>query len=274
MKKLMTGIALLAIAGSASAALVDYSAAAQGLTEGPIYDVNNTSEMIQYFDTSTEMFVGGGFYGGARAASYDGSGVSSTNNATGGVIVQDGWPHAEDTVFVYANDSSGGVGYQNVNMVYLWDTAPAAFETASSLSVNITDWQDSSWYTGAYAGEIRHIIRQTGQAANTYWVSEAVATGAGAFTLTDFNNNSTVGQRWTEITLTSTDFAIGDLSGATWSAEDFTDVESVGWIGEGSKHYSGVLGFDEYTATVPEPATIGMLGLGALVVALVRRMRA
>ena len=165
-------------------------------------------------------------------------------------------------------------------MVFLWQKAdfigsPAtvAFTANSTLDVHITDWY-KEYSTDAFGREIRHIVRQTTQAANTYWVSQAVLTsGAGSLTLTDFNNNSAAGKGWTEIVLTSTDFDIPDLSGVTWSAVNFTDVESVGWVGEGSKAHAGLFGFDTYSATIPEPATIGILGFGALLAAMTRRLR-
>jgi hypothetical protein len=84
-------------------------------------------------------------------------------------------------------------------------------------------------------------------------------TGAGA----------TAGDSWTIVDAAS----LTESFGATFSVASFTDNGDNTW----SKQSGAVTYiFDETTgglSVIPEPATIGMLGLGALVTLVLRRMR-
>ena len=284
MKKLITGIAMVAVAGMASAAIVDFDAADSGVGQGlATWDVGGTEGVGVHqsrvnFSTTTSMFTEDlSLYGGVNVQSYKTDGSVATSNITTGVILADGssWPPSP-MVLVNSSADGGAAYYNNVNSIYLWQKADfeesgtISFNSSSKLDVNLTTWYEQKYITGYKSIDIRHIIRQVGQAADTYWISETNATASGTFTLTDFNNNSTEGKRWAEIVLTSTDFDIGNkLDSVTWVAKDFDDVDAVGWIGEGSKSYGGVFGFDTYSATVgtaeptPDPATLSISADGS-----------
>jgi len=159
-----------------------------------------------------------------------------------------GWPNAPK-VFVMS-DAGSSTNINNVNMVYLWKRSdfpgnqPSysdTFDSSSTLSVHITD---DSHTTGGDAEETRFIILN----GSTYYISEAKAAATGTFTLTNFNNNSTAGFRWAPIPLTSTTFDIPQ-SGLVYAAQTFGDVQAVGWIGRGSRNYTGLYAFDTFSAT-------------------------
>ena len=290
MKKLTTLIALAAIAGSAYAAtIVNYDPVAEagsgGGWEGAVndWDTTNSTYFTRNFDTTTGMYGTGTpvYSGGSSENRLTSDGSINTGNTGSYRMIR------TDPIGDHYTSGAEGAGttYNNVNVVYLFKKAdfiggPASvsFEAASTLSVNISSWfSEGSWTPGALTTDIRHIVKQAGQAADTYWISEAnvddTVGGVGTFTLTDFNNNSTAGKGWAEITLSNTDFDIGTkLDSVTWQAVDFTDVQSVGFVGEGSKKYGGNFAFDNYTATaIPEPATLGLVAVFGGAVLVIRR---
>lgn len=267
MKKIMTLIAFIAIAGGVSATkLVDFSAGVLPPVEG-VFSSKTEHDSRENFDTTQPLFDGSPFFGGIYTASFlNADGSPSAKNDTVLLTRTPGtWP-AYPFTGGYICNGGAGAHYNNVEMVYLWkkkdfagNPATVSFDHSSRLSVSITDWWDfsSDWMPQALNAEIRHIVRQAGQAADTYWISQSFAKGACVFVLDDFNNSSVL---WSEILLTSTDFGIGTkLEDAVWTAVDFTDVESVGWVGEGSKKHGGLYGFDAYFVDVSDPAEVNAL---------------
>jgi hypothetical protein len=94
----------------------------------------------------------------------------------------------------------------------------------------------------------------------------------GDFNITTTTAGTTVGDTWQLVASN-----LNEAYGSTFSVVGWTAVGSDKWqsavIDGGTKYYE----FSESTgalAVIPEPATIGMLGLGAIITVLIRRMRA
>jgi len=229
------------------------------------------------FDTSTPFFPANGqqtLYGGLQAV----------NSATGGTFSQsavrfhdndpDAWPNSPQ-VFANINDSSGGVSYNDVTMAMVFkkedftnfSTGTVGFDASSTLALHMTNWSQTPPAVGGNPVEIRFLVQE----GSTYYVSEEVRTsqGAGDLTLTDFNDNSTVGKRWAPVTMTGTSFGIPNT--LSFQAVDFQDVQQIGFVAEGSRQYGAQWGFDTFSATgIPEPGT-ALLVLAGLPLLLRRR---
>jgi len=70
------------------------------------------------------------------------------------------------------------------------------------------------------------------KSGSKWYISETdICQGStGTFTLENFNNNSSTNKRWSEFSPTATNF--GRPSGLTYTAQDFVDVQAVGFINE------------------------------------------
>lgn len=270
-------LALVFAAATAAQALtlVNFDAGATNLPDsytvvGRPYAQNNATNVLLEFNTDTRLFVDGPrFYGGLHI----------TNTGSGGTLslfryhqnVPPAWPNVP-MVFFSTEDSSGGASYNICNVLYLWQkpdfvnlsaSSGITFSPTDELRLRIAEWNEH--WTGGAGALFRFVVREGTQ----YYISQA-ATNISVmppitFVLTNFNNNSAVGFRWAPFNPTASSFDMP--GGLTYSAQVFTNVTAVGWLGRGSGAYGKTFAFRSFSATgLPEPAAfICLAGLAALI---------
>lgn len=272
MRKIAAVVLGLAVASLRADTIIDFNAAhgtganaAQSASR--TFSVTTTSQALLEFDTSTPIWPANGeppLYGGLNVTNGASGGTMGTTSATaqGYYRFHDNDPVAwPSNPKVLALTSASGDSYNNVTMAMVFKKGDfenhsdktVVFEPASTLSLHITDWFQQ---TGGQTVEIRFLVLEDSQ----YYVSEAVRTtaGAGTLSLTDFNNNATVGRRWAPISLSATAFGIPNS--LTFGAVDFNDVQQVGFIAEGSRKYSSSpWGFDTFLVTASPAPPSGTL---------------
>ncbi len=108
-----------------------------------------------------------------------------------------------------------------------------------------------------------------GNGVNNQINGTGTASLAGDFTFDLSGASQTVGSSWTIVDAAS----LNETFTTTFTVIGFTDAGSDLWTKDinGSKYYQFSEGTGALTV-IPEPATIGMLGLGALMTLLIRRM--
>ncbi len=195
------------------------------------------------FDETTPIFAGAiPIYGGISLVN---SGESMRRSF---VRLHDNspasWPW-KPSLFIFS--ATTGSTVNTLNAVFLWKRENfltggqnANFDATSQLSLRITDWSPNS--ASAQAG-IRFVVKDGAQ----YFISEAKAAGPGTFVLSDFNNNGATGKRWAPYNPTATAFEM-PLAPA-FQAVAFRDVQAVGFIGMGQRHWGTLFAVDSFVAT-------------------------
>ncbi len=246
MKKLITLIALLAIAGTASAALE------VGDIAKYIYTANGDSDGTGDFLEGTETWNDVDAYEVGKTGNLvlvdgtdEGMTVSIVNGATGagnnGGTAQSALPWA-------ANLSAGNV------VRYMYDKNDGSTHATYGLNDGLLEFD-----IGGLDDSLTYNISITGNGNVTPRYADETVTVNGATGVNSINYDS---------------YASGNTTGAemTW-----TGISSVGGkltiladAADGARVTLGMVQIE----VVPEPATVGMLGLGALVALLIRRIRA
>ena len=172
------------------------------------------------------------------------NGRDTNNDSTNTVI---------DAFLVFRKDQFLGGG----------DTLTVAFDSATTITTSV----------GALGRSQRVAVKQGGQ----WYLSEA-STSGGNFSLTDFNDNAAAGKGWAPISPSATDFdVLEDISGLTFGAIDFTDVEAVAAVVQANRGGSGnFIQLNDFTVDqvllIPEPASLLLVGMGGALM-LTRRRR-
>ncbi len=216
----------------------------------------NFSTTSAFFNTgNTQLDFYGGYQESFPNAALGGIVTGAPGLATGGFGGFFGQTGASTSNTPYAITTFAL--WQKPNFMNGGDLAGVSFDATSALNVNGGDF---SYPTG-----LRFVIRN----GSTYYVSEALLRNQWApniGSLSDFNNNSTVGKRWAEWAPTDTSFGVP--SPGTFAAVDFNNVTAVGIVQEaGRNEYHGtfrLVSFSVDNAVVPEPAALALLGLAGL----------
>lgn len=172
------------------------------------------------------------------------NGRDTNNDSTNTVI---------DAFLVFRKDQFLGGG----------DTLTVAFDSATTITTSV----------GALGRSQRVAVKQGGQ----WYLSEA-STSGGNFSLTDFNDNAAAGKGWAPISPSATDFdVLEDISGLTFGAVDFTDVQAVAAVVQANRGGSGnFIQLNDFTVDqvllIPEPASLLLVGMGGALM-LTRRRR-
>ncbi|NLF39308.1 sialate O-acetylesterase [bacterium] len=115
------------------------------------------------------------------------------------------------------------------------------------------------------AGNDRSELRFIARDGTDYYISEQAFSGAGIFTLTNFQNNGAAGKRWALYDPGASPFP-PPATGLVFNAMNFQDVTAVGFFYTGRRNmYLHEFAFDVFTvkAEVPEPCvTILLLAAG------------
>ncbi len=145
------------------------------------------------------------------------------------------------------------------------NTGAVGFDATSDFSITATTWSG-----------ISKSLRAVVQNGSTWYISQAENTVATAGTKTLSNAASMMWSVWDPTAQANFSGDSLDFS-TTVAGSTFTDIQAVGvWgrIVDGATNPSASITTIQIGAVaVPEPATIGMLGLGAIVTLLFRRLR-
>lgn len=256
MKKLIAAIAFITLlTGVASADVVvnlplENVTASQNLTGGK--DGYSSTDI-----SPSSGYTGPTFFGGAQIH----------DNTAGGVA---GYRVAERSFdggdFISTGAANGTVGTTNsVGIVWVF-----VFDASSSFSMgDVTNVTYNYRSSGGGADRFGRLVAQSG---SSLYISSLIDVLGDSLDESEFDLLS-----WFEYAPTGTDLlTIGNsasVSGLTMNAMGMW-VDAVDNAGDGDISYVGG-GLREFIVeTVPEPATVGMLGIGALVALLIRRIQA
>ena len=146
------------------------------------------------------------------------------------------------------------------------NTGNVGFDATSDFSIAVTTWSG-----------ISKSLRAVVQNGSTWYISQSENTASGSNEAKTLANAASM--RWSIWNpTTSADFSGDSLNFSTTVAgSTFTDIQAVGvWgrIVDGATNPNlSITTIQIGAVAVPEPATVGMLGLGAIVTLMIRRMR-
>jgi autotransporter-associated beta strand protein len=264
--------------------VMTYNAAAPGTAPGSTY--NNFTVRSITFDDSIDAAYGIGIN---RSTAFirsitmsSDSGPASINVASGatgnisitGTLYSDGTQNA----LILASDLNvihNGTGSLNLSARItgandITKTGTGTLQLSSAQNDFTGDMViNEGRMTLLNGGQLFYAIGATGVNNSLSGTGEAVLNGNFRFDLT--GASTTVGDSWTIVDVATLDESFtADQFGALSTVGSFTEVNDVWTIAENGVSYE----FSEVTGVltvIPEPATIGMLGLGALITLLIRR---
>jgi hypothetical protein len=122
-----------------------------------------------------------------------------------------------------------------------------SFDSSSELSLLFKSWGSG---TSAMTNDARFLVKN----GDTYYISEYMENPdtTKSLSITDFNNNSTVGKRWAEYDMDPNAFRIPE--NMTFEAVSFTNVNYVGFIAQSSRGYGTTYSWTEFAATANRTA--------------------
>lgn len=256
MKQLITLLAVAVIAMSASADLV------VNLVQGDITADTNLTGGQNGYSSSTispaSNYTGPTFFGGAMV-----------HGGTGGSIDLYRLEENGDGDYIRMRSASGTVG------AGVAVTGLTVFDTTAAFALGDINSLDADFFMGG--GGINTDARIVIQANGSMYISSLVYDSTSSFTIS-LDSTALDALSWYSYSPNASDiYTIGSLAALTgtesvtdigiwWEATDGAGDENISYAGGGLKTFS-------VDAVVPEPATVGMLGLGALVSLLVRRIR-
>ncbi len=247
MKKLITLIAMFVIAGVASAALVDGDFSAQtilALTDGDNPVGNGNAEYAySEFDENLNWLQADHSYWDLQASGGQSGGYASFDGNEFGRMLTQTW---QDSA------SSTGTGWELSFYVNV-DIAQAN----SQLDVDVVGLDDL-WSTRSW--NARMSMRNYGVTSASFPLNSNDSRDLG-YILGSTTVDVTGAMGWTKYTISGIDLGAG------------YEYISLVFSANSDETAGAVIGLDTVAFAVPEPATVGMLGLGALVALMVRRIR-
>jgi len=265
MKKLWISMVVVAMALASRAAVVTW-AATETLVAATVRITANGDE-DEAWNTSDTLMSAYGSNPGYKGAFWSHDSNAAGEADIGMLALQNAGLTPLDSLRVVTRSTTTGGPAAIQTMFGIDTTALADTDTLSALSA-----QRVLGGTGADTGDVRWFV----EAGSSLYVSEVMGT-AGA-TESNFSLDSTTALEWFSFDGTANiSTAIGSSIGTDTLANlGWSNINAAGlyfdMVNTVDANHTGELATFSTTA-VPEPATVGMLGLGALITLLIRRMR-
>ena len=264
MKKILLalGITLIATIGF-SGLVVDFSPEKLSAVWSPVTTSIDTATTRTWAFSDTSVFFNGPTADGAKV--YGGS-RHSNNTAFNTTADRLDMESGLDVFRSLVGASTGQVATDTT--ILLWNKADFLSDSTSQLKFDNTAGSLLSVTTDKVlknTWDAHFVIKNAGE----YYISDASVAGANASNTTSINGAESV--LWAEFDPSSFDLS----ATSAYASRSFNDVEAVGFVYASSRNdiqtRTYVTDFTANLVAVPEPATIGMLGLGGLIVLSVRR---